>query len=359
MLITDQKELESHCSEIQKESFIAIDSEFMRNKTYYPVPCLLQFAYSKAAFAIDLQNPLNLECVKKIFSNKRIKKVFHSCNQDLEVINLLFKTLPHNIFDTQVAALFLGFDIQPSYEKLVNRFLDIPVDKKMQFSDWEIRPLSDVQIKYAIDDVIHLYKIYQLMLKQIDSLNYKTWIAEEFKNPDQMINSQATPEDTLRKFAYSFREKEKLARCFMILKWREEKAIELNIPKSKVLNDNGIYKSLSVSTLKTPNLELRKILSDDLSKESLEVANNLILQNKKRVKPDPDLLSNLKKLLHRVAIQYNIAPSLIANSDTLTKLASNITKNLKINKGWRKKIFGILALKVIKGETISDLTLDK
>lgn len=350
MLITNEKELEYHCSKINKEQFIAIDTEFMRNKTYYPVPCLLQIAYSEAAFAVDLLSPMNLECVKKILKNKKIKKVFHSCKQDLEVLSIMFGILPSNIFDTQIAAQFLGFEITPSYNKLVEKYLGLTVSKDLQFSNWQSRPLSDVQIKYAIDDVVHLYQIYLVMNKELVAKKYLSWVNEEFKKPEKLTNSPANAEALLGKYFSYFSDKEILAKCFMLLKAREEIASQKNIVKSAVLKDPVLLKILNGKSIPNLNSKLKKVLEQEPSKEAYEVVSKLMLKSKKRKKPDAVLVANLKLLLKKVSEDFGISASLIANSDAISTVASNKKRGLKINSGWRKKIFGRLALGMVKGD---------
>lgn len=350
MLITNEQELEYHCSKINKEQFIAIDTEFMRNKTYYPIPCLLQIAYSEAAFAIDLLQPINLQSIKEILRNKKIKKVFHSCKQDLEVLNIVFGTLPSNIFDTQIAAQFLGFEITPSYNKLVEKYLGQTVSKDLQFSNWQSRPLSDVQIKYAIDDVTHLYEIYILMQKELVAKKYLSWVNEEFKKPEKLTNSPANAEALLGKYLSYFSDKEILAKCFMLLKAREEIASQKNVVKSSILKDPVLLKILNGKTIHNLNAKLRKVLEESPSKEAYSVVSNLIAKSKKRKKPDMLMVANLKLLLKKVSEDFGISASLIANSDAIATIASNKKRGLKINSGWRKKIFGRLALGMVKGD---------
>ena len=173
-LITDNGSLASACERLSKEVYLSVDTEFMREKTYYPKLCLIQISGETEAIAVDAISPnINLEPVFQLLNDPRIIKVFHACRQDMEIFFHLTKNTPKPVFDTQIAAMVCGYGDAISYDKLVKQLLDIEIDKSSRFTDWSQRPLSNTQLKYALSDVTHLRKVYEKLKKQLREMGAK------------------------------------------------------------------------------------------------------------------------------------------------------------------------------------------
>ena len=179
-LITDNRSLASACDRLSNEVYLSVDTEFMREKTYYPKLCLIQISGEKEAIAIDAISPnINLEPVFQLLNDPTIIKVFHACRQDMEIFFHLTENTPTPVFDTQIAAMVCGYGDAISYDKLVKQLLDIEIDKSSRFTDWSQRPLSNSQLKYALSDVTHLRKIYEKLKKQLRESGRESWLVEE------------------------------------------------------------------------------------------------------------------------------------------------------------------------------------
>ena len=178
------EDIKKFCDDSIREPYITIDTEFIRNKSFFPKLCLIQLATNNQAIIIDTLSSINLEPIKNILINPKILKVFHSSRQDLEIIFNTFKILPKNIFDTQIAFSFLSLDDQVSYEKLVLKYCKKSIDKKYQYYDWSLRPLNSNQIAYALSDVSYLTKIYQSIILELKKKKMLDWVFEETKNND-------------------------------------------------------------------------------------------------------------------------------------------------------------------------------
>lgn len=360
MLIKDSKELASICKQIAKAEYIALDTEFMRTDTYFPALSLIQISDGSVTCAVDMLADLDFSPLDKILQNPKIVKVIHSARQDMEVLYNKFGDLPKNVFDTQIACQFLGFQNPPGYEAIINHFLQIKINKKLQFSDWLERPLSQSKLSYALNDVAHLFAAYTNIRDELKVLRRYEWVVEECsylqRNTD-FLNSIA---ELLYKFQNHFHREEQFAKCLALLRWREQIAIARNMIRRRVLTDEAIV--LLVKKHVFPRY-VKKYLSED---EFIELKSKVdsfvptvldqkliaeaLKQKAYRSLPKGDIFRMLQELLSVISIRENIAASIIASSDEIAKLACHKDENIRCLSGWRFEVFGREAIEFRNGK---------
>lgn len=356
MYIENNESLISFLKIVENADYIAIDTEFDRRTTYYPVLCLIQIAYKNNVAIIDALNPnINLKLLENILLNENMVKVFHSAKQDLENLYIHLNLIPNNIFDTQIAAGFCGFNNAASYESLVDHFLNIQLDKSLSISDWTKRPLTEKQISYAKLDVEYLYQIYPIILGLLQSEDRYTWAKED-------IMQMATKNNIIIDYNNSWKKlknNEHIKISYLIKQlagWRERQAQLKNIPRNHFMKEEELFKLAALKPITTLELKTQKTLAN-LATEELEELAELIQDsltkqleqdlnkdhNDITKKIDINLFNKLKHLLSVCAETHNLTPSLIATNDDLKAIATNpknINLTSKIMYGWRKEIFG-------------------
>ena len=362
-LITQSDGVLKLCNVLKSEKFICVDTEFIREKYYHPKLCLIQLGDSKGnGWAIDpLVENIDLLPVYELFLNEKILKVFHSPRQDFEIIFNILNKIPKPIFDTQSAAMACGFGDSASYESLVNNISKITLDKSARFTDWQLRPLSKKQIDYAISDVTHLSKVYSYLLEEMIKNNRLNWIKEEINKFFDLSIYITEPANAWKRIKFYSSNKTTMSIFKEISQTREHLAKNLNVPRNKIMRDEIIIK-----LAKNPPKSLTEF--DGLRGINLRNMNNshkiLILKSIETGKKsnNTDWLNNntkssngskavidiLKIILLSCAEKYNISPLLIANKEDIKQIAQG-EKNVKALKGWRYKIFGSSALKLIEG----------
>lgn len=238
-LISDNKTLEDICRQFADYPHIAVDTEFLRETTYYPKLCLIQMASADAAVAIDpLAEHLDLSPLFALFTNLDVVKVFHAGKQDFEIFFQLMNTLPTPIYDTQIAAMVCGLGDQVGYDRLIQSFLNIQIDKSSQFTDWSLRPLSPKQYNYALDDVIHLERAYTLITENIAKAGRDMWLTEEMQqiaHPDQY---QVNPSQIWTRIKHRINKPQGLNRLKHLGQWREQTAQRRNQPRQRIAKDD-------------------------------------------------------------------------------------------------------------------------
>ncbi|MEQ9116460.1 MAG: hypothetical protein RLN62_06665 [Rickettsiales bacterium] len=354
-LVQTHKEFSSIIKDLTKYKVIALDTEFLRDKTYYPEFCLLQIATENKAYAIDpLSSEIDISLLKGVLEDSGIVKVIHSCKQDVEILEKSVGTMPQNIFDTQIAAAFCGISDMISYEVLCNRILNVAIDKTQRITDWSMRPLRENQIKYAINDVIYLIEIYKKLLAKLDRESKKSWALEYMKNfsdPDffKLDKDQVWQRLTMPQIPFKAKHLYKV-----IAVWREEKAMISNKPRRKFLSDrNMINISLYLSGVNknTPDSEFFDEYHDEIRNFVEEFSKNnkddyltkRVMTIKQRGK-----YRVLKNLLTAKAKENNIARHLVAKNSDLTDLIfqNDIENNICMH-GWRKRIYGNYAAEIL------------
>ena len=372
-------ELESFCSEAAKfAKYIAIDTEFVRQNTYYAKVCLIQIAFKKSnkkkILLIDpLEQGVNLEPLKRLLQNKNTLKIMHAGRQDLEIFLHLFDFLPTPFFDTQIAAMVCGMGEQEGYESLVRNLLGQQVNKECQFTNWGKRPLSNEQIKYAKEDVTYLCDVYEVLRNKLQLLGRTDWVTEELEKLTNRKNYDITTANSLKKIkgvngSTSF----KLSVAELV-NFRELIAQEHNLPRNHIIKDAillklakqlpqtiGSLKELDIfSTKIDPNIYLEKIVAICRSLRLKEKQSPSLSNNFSQEENILGMMGLLKSLLKIKSSELNLPPKLIASIKDLEMIASQDEPDVTALKGWRKTIFGLDALKLKKGEIALTICKDQ
>ena len=356
LYIKSNNDLHKICKSYEKAEYIAIDTEFIREKTYWPKLCLIQVFDGKKASIIDpLVNGIDLEPLIDLLENDSITKIFHAGRQDIEIFYNLTNNIPKNIFDTQIAAMVCGFGESIGYERLVSRLLNKKIDKTSRFTNWEKRPLSKKQKDYAISDVTHLFDLYPIIKKQVFDNKRENWVKEEMNILISKETYKQDPDNAWKKLKIRSSDEKSISILFHLAKWREKKSQELDIPRGKLLRDEAIYEiSSSQPTSEKEISELRsfsriniklnsinEILEEIRNAKSVKINNLPEMPNHNRLSQGISAkISILKILLDSISVEYGVAQKLIANKDDLEKLIMNDNANIKTLRGWRYEIFG-------------------
>ena len=365
--VKDTNHLAELCSKLNKSKFLAIDTEFIREKTYWPKLCLIQVFNGEDKIIIDpLVEKLDLKPFFKTLGNNEIVKIFHSGRQDIEIFYNLTKKIPKNIYDTQIAAMVCGFGDSIGYENLVSQLLGRKIDKTSRLTNWSNRPLSKKQINYAISDVTHLYEIYPLIRDKIIKNKRESWLKEEIKILISKETYDLNPNESWKRLKYRNLNKNSIGIIIELAKWREIKAQEKDLPRGSIIRDDAIYELCSAQPKnKTDLLNLRSFNRQrSVKKEFIEeilqaIKNGKSIKNEKlpKIKPLKRLpmgispkVSILKILLDNVSEEYGVAQKLIANNSDLQKLVLDDQADIKTLKGWRYKIFGKKAIDFKNGK---------
>ena len=359
-----------------KEKVLAIDTEFIRENTYYPVLCLVQIASETFSAIIDPLSEINMEPIWELLSNKEIIKVFHAGKQDLEIFFNLTGKIPEPIYDTQIAAMFCGLGDQVSYDVLVNKFLGLTLSKDSQYSNWLQRPLTKNQLQYALLDVEYLIKVFPLIKKMIKDYKREGWVEKEIKFLTSKELYNINPNEVWQRIKIKNPKRDVLNVLKFLAKWREIESKNRNIPRNKLIR-NEILVNLSQSKPKDifsiKNIRgIPKTLSNNDLNNILKVikASQNIVPNKwpkiseysKQLNVNKESLDLLKLLLSYCSRQSGLAEKLIANTDELRLILDGQNEDLKIFSGWRNEIFGKFVKLLLKGEiafTIKDNKIKK
>jgi len=346
-LITDKFDINLFLNEIKKTKILSVDTEFIREKTYYPVLSLIQIAAKNQVFIFDcLNKPYDLTNLKLIFQDVEYLKIFHDAEQDIEIINDYFSIELKNFFDTQLANAFIDLEHHISYKNLVKKYLNIEIDKELQTSNWLKRPLSNKQIRYAANDVIYLEKIYLKTSKLLSNQKKQTWYEEELENIKKEIFNKKEPRNSWKKIKINDFSVINQDLLIELSKYREEITRERNIPKTWFLSDKNIInlssrKYLYLKDLKNENLTSNRFFnSSDYSElfnkfDFSKPFNKKIKTKKHNVKKQQNILENISK-------EMNISQYLVANKKDLENYFG---KNKIQIKGWRKRIFEVIKAK--------------
>lgn len=346
MLIQDSIQLNEICLQIKDHDFLVIDTEFIRTNTYYPILCLIQIATTDTLFAVDMLSDMDFTALEKILKNSNICKIIHSPRQDLEGIYYRFGFIIENIFDTQLASQFLGLGEQISYEALVKHYLVKQIDKKWQHSNWLQRPLIDDQLNYALLDVSLLKEIYPKIIEDLKRRNRLQWALDENESRYGTIkNFETCPEEQLKKFSPHFREIKQFAAALALIVLRENKAKSSNLNRNRVLEDEdivSIVRSMHVNDRLCKKLgmtsEINNIFEAKISDTHEQIIKRIISDKDLHFQNKNFIFDLLKVLLKKIAADEQMAPTLIATTNDLLKIATGSFSE-KFVCGWRKEIF--------------------
>ncbi|MCB1485588.1 MAG: ribonuclease D [Hyphomicrobiaceae bacterium] len=365
-LITTTGDLENLCNELAQHPFATVDTEFMREQTYWPQLCLIQLAGPSAEAVIDpLAEGINLAPFFALMANRDVVKVFHAARQDIEIAFAKTGSVPEPIFDTQVAAMVCGFGESVSYVNLVKKLTGADLDKSSRFTDWSRRPLSDKQLTYALGDVTHLRDVYSALQKDIAASGRMSWVAEEMAFLCDPATYDADPERAWQRLKLRVKGKKSLAVLMELAAWRERLAQSQDVPRGRILRDEALYDIANQMPTTTEALGQLRTLSDGFARShrAREIVEAVArgLQRDFKLLPKIDrgeplsaqasaTLELLKVLLRSAAAEHRVAPRLIADSEDLERLATDAEPDVMALKGWRRTLFGEAALKLKRGE---------
>lgn len=360
-------QLEWLCDAIQQSPWLSLDTEFIREKTYFPQLCLLQVCNGQIAACIDPLRLKNLDPLIEILLNPEIVKVFHAGRQDLEIFNLMWHRLPAPLFDTQLAATLLGLGEQIGYANLVQELLGIELDKEHTRTDWSRRPLQQGQLRYALDDVIYLGQIYTILQERLNRLGRANWLREEFALLADPDTYKFDPESAWQKIRGRQRLKGvQLAVLQRLTVWRDKLAVESNRPKRWILKDDVLVdlarrmpksiadmeriRGLDQGVLKRQGEHLLRQITEArlLGRESWPQEK----QPPPRLDPNQEALVDLLMCCLRLLAERNqISPALLANRTVLEQLVLG-ERDLELLRSWRRRVAGDKLLEVLTGKVM-------
>ena len=364
--IATSEALAGLCARLEGEAFVTVDTEFMREKTYYPELCLVQIAGAQDVAVVDALAPgMDLAPLGRLLAKPDVVKVFHACRQDVEIFLLLFGEVPAPLFDTQVAAMVAGFGDQVGYDSLVQALTGAHIDKAHRFSDWSARPLSKSQINYASGDVTYLRDVYEKLMAKLAAEGRLDWVGEEMALLTRPETYRVDPERAWERLKIRSNNRRQLGLAKAIAAWREREAQRINIPRGRLLKDEQIPEIASLAPDDAEALaKVRGIsagFANGKSGASLlaAIAEAKALPEADLPRPErlreapkasPALVALLKVLLSAAAEKNNVAARLVAGSDDIEALALDENAPNPVLEGWRREMFGETALRLIRGQ---------
>jgi ribonuclease D len=365
-LISNSADLAAVCKRLARFDAVMIDTEFMRETTYWPKLCVVQLASPDEAVIVDAMAPdLNLDPFFKLMKNEKVIKVFHAARQDIEIVYHRGGFIPHPVFDTQVAAMVCGFGDSISYDQLVHRLTGERIDKSSRFTDWSRRPLSDRQTEYALADVTHLRLVYQALAQRLAEQNRTEWVREEMEVLTSTETYELEPEHAWKRLKLRVRKPIELAVLREVAAWREREAQARDVPRGRVLKDDAIYEiaaqqpasPTALGHLRTiPRGFERSRSADEILaavKRALEIPKDQLPKLPKyrtATNGNGAAVDLLKVLLKMISESHGVASKIIATVDDLEAIAGDDDADVPALTGWRRELFGETALKLKRGE---------
>ncbi|MES2989161.1 MAG: ribonuclease D [Pseudomonadota bacterium] len=366
-LIEDSAALANLCARFATKPYICVDTEFMRENSYWPELCLIQIADDEEAAAVDPMGGIDMTPLLELMTNNEdVLKIFHAGGQDIEIVYNLTGKTPHPLFDTQVAAMALGQGEQIGYSNLVDTYLGITVDKGARFTDWARRPLDKRQIDYAICDVTYLSEIFPKMLERLKKTGRGAWLDQEMERLADPENYHNDPDQSWQRVRISSRKPEVLGRLKALARWRELEAQGKDLPRGRIVKDETLADLAGNPPRKQSDLGKVRGLSaawagNDIGGRmmdalaSAEPMSTEELPSRDDRKPalgkDGALVADLLKLLLKIrAKEINVAARLLARSEDLEALAAGQREGLSILQGWRYEQFGRDAVELVEGQ---------
>ena len=370
--ITTTEELAQVCARMARHPFVTVDTEFLRETTYYPLLCVAQIASPDEAFVIDALAPgIDLGPLFDLLTNEKVVKVFHAARQDIEIVWNMAKKIPHPIFDSQVAAMVLGYGDSISYDQLVQRITGDMLDKSHRFTDWTRRPLSDAQLTYAVSDVTHLRDIYLKLSADLEKRGRLNWVEAEMGGLTSPETYRMEPEKAWERLKNRVRKPKELAVLIEVAAWREREAQTRDVPRSRVLKDD-VLGDIAVQAPSTVE-KLGQLRSLPKGFERSRWGEAIVEAIARGIARDPKTLPRLdrfrpapngaatvellKVLLRMTAESNGVAAKVIATVDELDRIAADDDADVPSLKGWRRELFGEKALALKHGKLA--LAVDK
>jgi ribonuclease D len=365
MLITSSSDLAAICARLATHPFVTVDTEFLRETTFWPKLCVIQLASPDEAVAIDALAPgMDLTPFFDLMVDPKVVKVFHAARQDVEIVWHLSKRIPEPLFDSQVAAMVLGYGDSISYDQLVQRTNGTQLDKTSRFTDWSKRPLSEAQITYAIADVTHLRDIYVKLTAELEKRGRTEWVAEEMRVLTSADTYRQEPERAWERFRNRVRKPRELAVLMEVAAWREREAQRRDVPRSRVLKDDNLF-DIALTGPKTAEAlgAMRSTPKGwERSRDGLAVVEAVqrglaldpktlpaIDKHRPQSQAQSATVELLKVLLKMVSEKHHVAAKVVATSDDLDRIAESDEAEVGALKGWRREMFGEKALALKHG----------
>jgi ribonuclease D len=363
-LITTTNDLAAACERLAHHPFVTIDTEFLRETTYYPLLCVAQLASAEEAVVIDALAPgLDLKPFFTLMANERVLKVFHAARQDIEIVWHGAGIIPRPLFDTQVAAMVLGHGDSISYDQLVQRITGDTLDKSHRFTDWTRRPLSPAQVSYAVSDVTHLRQVYTALVADLGRHGRTDWMSDEMSVLISPETYRAEPERAWMRLKTRVRKPKELAVLIEVAAWREREAQSRDVPRGRVLKDDTIS-DIVAQTPTTPE-RLASLRSLPKGFERSKWGEGILEAVKRGLERDPRSLPRierpkptlnggatvelLKVLLRMTAERHSVAAKVIATVEDLDRIAGDDDADVPALRGWRRELFGEQALALKHG----------
>ncbi|MDQ2083282.1 ribonuclease D [Xanthobacteraceae bacterium Astr-EGSB] len=363
-LITTTTELAEVCGRLARNSFVTVDTEFLRESTYYPLLCVAQLACLDEAVVVDTLAPgLDLTPFYDLMADESVVKVFHAARQDIEIVWHQAGLIPHPVFDTQVAAMVLGYGDSISYDQLVHRITGDNLDKSNRFTDWSRRPLTAAQINYAVSDVTHLREVYVSLSADLAKRGRTEWVNEEMTVLTSPETYRAEPENAWERLKTRVRKPKELAILIEVAAWREREAQARDVPRGRVLKDDAIGDIAIQAPTTTERLGSLRSLPKGF--ERSKWGQEIIEAVKRGLARDPKSLPRIEKprnggnggatvellkvLLRMTSERNGVAAKVIATVDDLERIALDDAADVPALKGWRREMFGDKALALKHG----------
>jgi ribonuclease D len=365
-LVTSTDALAAFCARATKFDFVTVDTEFLRETTYWPKLCLLQAATPDEAILVDpLADGLSLQPFFELLANRNVVKVFHAARQDIEIFVKLSGVVPQNIFDTQVAASVCGFGDSVSYDNLVRSVTGVDLDKSSRFTDWSHRPLTEKQRLYALADVTHLRDIYVKLRQQVTDTHRWDWVEDELQVLRSIDTYVVKPENAWERFKSKLSRPRDLAALRAIAAWRERRAQDTDQPRSRVLKDDALIE-LAMQRPQTPEAfdKLRAVQRgygrSSAAQELIALIREVEALPKSELPPAPERYRGpspkgavgdlVRVLLKAVSEEHGVAARILATSDDIDALVLDDDADVPALQGWRRKLFGEKALALKHGK---------
>ena len=365
-VITTTEELGAICARLGQQPYVTVDTEFLRENTFWPQLCLIQIAGADEAVIIDpMADGMDLAPFFTLMGDRETTKVFHAGRQDVEIIYARAGLIPAPLFDTQIAAMVCGFGESIGYVNLVRKVTGDELDKGARFTDWSRRPLSNKQLSYALADVTHLRDVYLHLSRELEATNRAHWLAEEMATLTAPETYESHPEDAWRRLKLRVKSRRALAVLMELAAWRERQAQAQDVPRGRILRDEALYDIANQAPTDTKKLAQLRTLSDGFSRSqrALEIiaavkdglARDLKdvpkLNSGQSLSPEATAISDLLRvLLKAAAARHRVATKLIADASDLDRIASEDDPEVAALSGWRRELFGEDALRIKRGQ---------
>ena len=364
-LVTTTAELADLCRRLSSEEFVTVDTEFMRERTYWPELCVVQLAGEGEVAVVDALAPdLDLAPLGELLAAPKVVKVFHAARQDVEIFLLRFGAVPTPLVDTQIAAMVAGFGDQVSYDSLCRALAGVAIEKAHRFSDWSARPLSPSQIAYAAADVTHLRRVYAALYERLSREGRLEWVGEEMAALAEPSAYRVDPDTAWERLKPRTQSRRALGVLRAAAAWREREAQRVNIPRQRLVRDETLLELAATAPTTPAELARARGVSEGFARgrsgagllAAIEAAKALpepqlppAPRDRQGPSPSPALVALLRVLLAAKSEEHDVAPRLLANGEELDRLATEDAPEVPALHGWRREVFGEAALALKTG----------